>query len=129
MTPAEPVTDWPFDRLMRFWSKVAVRSVDDCWPWVGGRQAKGYGSFGHGPRPGRSYLVHRIAWECVYGPIPDGLTIDHLCLYKPCCNPAHMELVSRSVNAYRGRHLFIRVDGSWRNRHDVLAERTGAVAS
>jgi hypothetical protein len=36
------------------------------------------------------------------GPIPHGLTIDHLCRVRACVNPAHMECVTRAVNSLRG---------------------------
>jgi hypothetical protein len=36
------------------------------------------------------------------GPIPEGLTIDHLCRVRHCVNPAHLEAVSERVNILRG---------------------------
>lgn len=46
-------------------------------------------------------LVHRREWEAVNGPIPDGMTIDHLCRVKLCINVGHMEVVTRSENSKR----------------------------
>jgi hypothetical protein len=51
---------------------------------------------------GRSFYAHRIAHELYKGPIPDGLEIDHLCRNRQCCNPDHLEAVTRRVNAKRG---------------------------
>lgn len=45
--------------------------------------------------------AHRISWEKVNGPIPKGLTIDHLCRKKHCVNVEHMELVTQRVNTRR----------------------------
>jgi len=36
------------------------------------------------------------------GAIPIGLEIDHLCRNRKCCNPKHLEAVTRSENARRG---------------------------
>jgi hypothetical protein len=45
--------------------------------------------------------AHRIVWERVNGPIPDGLTVDHLCRVRSCLNTDHMELVTAAENARR----------------------------
>ena len=46
-------------------------------------------------------MAHRFAYELLIGPIPSGLTIDHLCRNTGCVNPAHMEPVTRAENARR----------------------------
>ncbi|RYF11406.1 MAG: HNH endonuclease, partial [Oxalobacteraceae bacterium] len=43
----------------------------------------------------------RAAYAALKGPIPDGLTLDHLCENKICINPAHLEPVTRAENARR----------------------------
>ncbi len=45
--------------------------------------------------------AHRVYYERVHGPIPDGLDLDHLCNQRDCVNPEHMESVTRSVNCLR----------------------------
>lgn len=47
--------------------------------------------------------AHRLAWETANGPIPEGMTVHHLCGVKPCVNPLHLELRSVSENATIGR--------------------------
>lgn len=70
-----------------------------CILWDRAVQSKGYGSETNGR--GSSQLVHRRVWEEARGPIPDGMTIDHLCLQKRCMNPDHMEVVTRAENTRR----------------------------
>ncbi len=84
--------------VVRFMAKVD--KTGSCWQWLGAKQAGGYGRFGAGE--GRLVLAHRWSYEHHVGPIADGMTIDHLCRNTSCVNPAHMEVVTREVNAYRG---------------------------
>lgn len=53
-------------------------------------------------RDGRELMAHRVAWERVNGPIPEGLVIDHLCRNRECANVNHMEVVTKAVNTMRG---------------------------
>lgn len=71
--------------------------TEGCWEWTGAR-VEGYGYFRDGPKQKKA---HRVAYELTVGPIPDGLTIDHLCQNKGCVNPAHMEPVSAYANLSR----------------------------
>jgi hypothetical protein len=52
----------------------------------------------------RSTLVHRAAWTHANGPIPDGMTIDHMCKQKACVNPYHLRLLTLSDNSARRGH-------------------------
>lgn len=81
----------------RFWSKVMV--AGDCWLWTGRTSDKGYGRFWVPPR---ELMAHRVAYELEVGPIPEGLTLDHLCRVRNCVNPAHLEPVTAGENVLRG---------------------------
>jgi hypothetical protein len=86
--------------LERFMEKV--RKTDSCWLWAGHETADGYGKFSWN----RGYQVitrhvHRVAYELFVGPIPKGLTIDHLCRNKLCVNPDHLEAVTNRENILR----------------------------
>lgn len=83
----------------RFWEKVDVRGPDECWPWLAAVNRYGYGKF---QLRGHDRKAHRVAYELVVGFIPDGLTIDHLCRERACCNPSHMEPVTNRENVLRG---------------------------
>jgi len=85
----------------RFWAKVH-RQPEGCWRWTGAKN-QGYGAF-HAT-PNRTIPAHRYAYELLRGPIPPGLTIDHLCRVRDCVNPDHMEPVSRGENVLRGESL------------------------
>lgn len=83
----------------RFWEKVLHDGDGGCWLWTASKTVDGYGCF-HMP-DGRT-TAHRIAYEELVGPIPEGLVIDHLCRTRNCVNPRHMETVTQSMNLLRG---------------------------
>ena len=77
----------------RFWEKVDVRDEDECWPWLGGTNTKGYGTVFLFVREDRRSVYNtsnRIAYELTYGPLPEGLCACHTCDNPPCCNPKHL---------------------------------------
>lgn len=76
-----------------------VRVTDGCWEWQGYRDARGYAKVSIGGR--KKQWVHRVAYELHAGPIPDGLTIDHLCRNPSCVNPDHLEPVTIRENIRR----------------------------
>lgn len=90
MIACDPTTD-------PFWSKVDASG--DCWEWTGGT-GKGYGRAKN--RSGLSKQAHRVAYELLVGPVPEGLQIDHLCRNRTCVNPDHLEVVTSRVNTRRG---------------------------
>lgn len=78
--------------------------ADKCWLWPGARSDGGYGNIMSSRTTGRrrALLVHRVVFEHFQGPIGDGLELDHLCRVRHCCNPAHLEPVTRRTNVLRG---------------------------
>jgi HNH endonuclease len=70
-----------------------------CWLWTGNLTCKGYAA--DFSVDGRSTKPHRWSYEHFIGPIPVGLTIDHLCLVKSCVNPFHLEPVTNAENLRR----------------------------
>lgn len=88
--------------LARFFPKIDPPNVDGCTLWNASTFGGGYGQF---KINGRSVLAHRVAWTLRYGPIPDGLELDHVylrgCRSKACVNTDHLELVTSEENARR----------------------------
>lgn len=70
-----------------------------CWIWQKARDSGGYGAISVG---GKVIRVHRLAFSEFRGVIPDGYLVDHLCRVRECCNPNHLEAVTRRVNTLRG---------------------------
>ena len=81
----------------RFWSKI-VQAESGCWEYRSQPKSV-YPTFRWN---GRRSPVARIAYEECVGPIPKGLTIDHLCKNTCCVNPRHLEAVTQTVNTLRG---------------------------
>lgn len=84
--------------LQRIFSQVEI--TDHCWIWLGVTTPDGYGRAWSGPG-GAVKFVHRMMYELCVGPIPDGLTIDHLCRVRPCIRTDHLEVVSLQTNILR----------------------------
>jgi hypothetical protein len=82
----------------RFRTKVQV-APNGCWVWVAARDNHGYGRYGI---DGRAATAHRVAYQTLVGPIPDGLHLDHLCRVRACVNPEHLEPVTCRENVLRG---------------------------
>lgn len=84
----------------RFWDKILPEPNSGCWLWNAASNWTGYGVFR--VETNRSVMAHRFSYENLVGPIPDGLELDHLCRVRCCCNPKHLEPVTRSENTRRG---------------------------
>lgn len=79
---------------------IAKTRETNCTVWIGSTNNKGYGLISVN---GKAQLAHRVAYEAEFGPIPDGMVIDHLCRVRNCVNPMHLEAVTVTENNRRGR--------------------------
>jgi len=87
----------------RFWR--LVDKTDSCWLWTGGT-ASGYGCF---QVKFKNYRSHRLAYELLRSPIPNGLHLDHLCRVRNCVNPDHLEPVTQKENNRRSEAICAKV--------------------
>lgn len=78
-----------------------------CWIWTGTISERGYGLWSVN---GVGRPAHRMLYERMVGPIPDGLVLDHLCSVLRCVNPAHLEPVTAAINSQRGRSAKLTAD-------------------
>lgn len=82
-------------------ARVVVDESTGCWLWQGAL-LDGYGKVRVGQR---IRAVHVVMYELDVGPVPPGLELDHVrergCVHRHCCNPAHMEPVTRGENLRR----------------------------
>ena len=90
----------PHDKL--FWRRV--EKTPACWIWKGDITWGGYGIFTVtvSKNETRTLSAHRFSYKLHKGPIPAGLTIDHLCRNRSCANPEHLEAVTMRENILRG---------------------------
>ena len=93
-------TRFAYQHGTRKYSNPYVEDPDSgCWIWQGTKTPRGYGTC---QRNGKGVYAHRLYWEQANGPIPDGLTIDHLCNNPSCVNPDHIALATQYDNMMRG---------------------------
>ena len=86
--------------LERLVACIERTSLFGCWEWKGNIHSwTGYGRIRVNDQECSS---HRFVYELLRGPIPKGLTLDHLCRNKTCVNPDHLEPVTAGENALRG---------------------------
>lgn len=69
--------------------------TETCWLWLGSINKKGYGTITfrrHGT------LAHRAAYIYTYGPVPEGLEVDHKCNVRRCVRPDHLQAIPHIDN-------------------------------
>jgi len=90
----------------RFWEKVNKNGqipehnpeLGHCWEWTASTDKKGYGLFRLNERIKRAHI---LSYRFAKGEIPEGYTLDHLCLRTWCVNPNHLEAITRKENNQR----------------------------
>lgn len=92
----------------RFWIKVDKNGplpverpdLGNCWVWRTAKRDSTRVSFV--VKSGSKVLAHRMGYELIVGPIPDGLVLDHLCRRPRCVRFSHLEPVTQATNIARG---------------------------
>jgi len=78
---------------------IKAKIKTPCWYWGGTIYSTGYAVK---KLNGRRFLVHREIYQAIFGPIPTGKQLDHLCRHRSCVNPFHLEPVTVKENVLRG---------------------------
>ena len=93
--------------------KAGYSRSDECLIFKGFIKPDSYGQVAV-RRPGKSYdSAHRVVFETWYGPVPEGMVIDHAChnealsrgectrgrcKHRACINPAHLRAITFIAN-------------------------------
>lgn len=87
----------PMDPMSQFLRNT--HKTETCWLWTGyvSPENRGVINFKEGKK-----FAYRLGYELLVGPIPEGLTLDHLCVNPQCVNPDHLEPVTGGENSLRG---------------------------
>lgn len=107
-----PVVQWNRETkswgqvLERIMGKIEMVTESGCWIWLGATKG-GEEDYGRVYFCGMKFSVHRLVYELLKGPVPDGLVLDHLCRVEPCANPWHLEPVTDAVNIQRGNAPYV----------------------
>lgn len=88
----------------RFWQKVDKRGPDECWNWLGSKDARGYGLIYSGEGT-RCMRAHRVALQLAGIAVPEyqrknakADVVHHACENTSCVNVAHLKLVPQVEN-------------------------------
>lgn len=105
MESLNSVCNWTVPAIQRFERSYIPVTESGCWLWIGSCGRGGYGKI---VVHKKQVTAHRYAYEQYIGPIPIGLTLDHLCRVRSCVNPAHLEPVTMKDNILRGEGIAAR---------------------
>ena len=99
------------DLPVKIRSRIIVNPWTGCWEYQPRKPLPEGAPWAYVTHEGRTGVVHRFAYESLVGPIPEGLTIDHVyawgCRSHTCCWPVHHEVVGRPENSRRGAEATI----------------------
>jgi hypothetical protein len=108
----------------RLFSRLVIDQETGCVLWTGYRNRDGYGDISV---DNTHYMVHRVVWELLEGPIADGLVLDHVkargCLNRHCASITHLEPVTQRENLLRAQS-FNAAKTHCRNGHEFTEANT-----
>lgn len=86
----------------RLEEKIEYCPTTGCWLWIAAQDGRGYGVVQNTLGQKQLSKAHRVIYRSLIGPIPEDLTLDHLCKTTICVNPDHLEPVTHRENVLRG---------------------------
>lgn len=89
------------DRVKEILERATPEPNTGCLIWEGSVNLQGYATIQRRKISSVPMLTHRFVYELSFGPIPEGLELDHLCRVRCCINPTHLEPVTHSENMKR----------------------------
>lgn len=94
------------ERLRALLARSTKRDAAGCLIWTGVKNESGYGIVGlYRDYRRTSTKAHAAAYTLERGPVPPGLELDHLCRNRACCEPSHLEAVTKRVNTLRSNNI------------------------
>lgn len=96
-------------------SRIGVEG--DCWIWQGTVNPRwGYGQV---QTRGVLHRAHKLAFELVNGPVPEGKELHHRCEMKLCINPAHLQPLTKQEH---GKYSKLATATHCKNGHEFTTE-------
>lgn len=87
---------------LEFFEARVFKPETPCWNWRVNIGSSGYGKW---TRSDRQAVAHRVAYELLVGPIPEGMQLHHKCFNRSCVNPEHLEPVTPKQNKAMSRGM------------------------
>jgi hypothetical protein len=79
--------------------RFSIEVDSGCWVWQGPPASAGHGQTW---TPDGTKTAHRAVWESLFGTLPAGYSLHHLCPNRLCVNPEHQQ--PKETNKHRSDH-------------------------
>jgi hypothetical protein len=96
--------------------QIEVDQDTNCWLFTGTKQ-NGYGAI-------NNRYTHRIVYAEVRGPVAKGTVLHHQCGQRACCNPWHLEALTRREHYLRHPHPMKKHVTHCKRGHEFTPENT-----
>ena len=112
-------------------NNVIIDPVTQCWNWNKSITSAGYGQF---TRNKKYWTTHTFVYTQIYGEIPKGNIIRHICHNRKCCNPNHLIIGTHKDNYNDSKDAHVKADNKratgciiLENHYRTLKEATKAL--